>query len=418
MQNTTDLRSAKALKLLLQAFLILTAVSGCGNRWSDAFLVYRSNGQDLAKSTPVATATPRSVVSVRPSARPETIQSTGASPLPEAATVSSYLSNAGKSAEIRLYRSYGSSSQVLIRGRVMEPEKTAAVNADDSTLTNVIRNVDNLSVDEIPGLKVDLTLQGKTVRLVSDHEGMLLVETSLFGALQPGWHTLQAQIVPGQKYWSPIAKTQIILHDEQIQSLGFVSDIDDTIKVSDVTNKLQALKRLLSKNSKTAEMIPGTATLYQILEQHDHQADGDFHYLSGSPLNMASSIYDFLDSNGFPKGSVDLKKWGFDKGDDNPIQQQDYKQNKLRTLFKTYPQRVFILFGDSGEKDPEIYRQIASEFPGRVKGIFINHVTDDPPTATRYQGIYLTQNTAEAASFLQSAGLISVEELNQVKQNS
>jgi phosphatidate phosphatase APP1 len=100
----------------------------------------------------------------------------------------------------------------------------------------------------------------------------------------------------------------------------------------------------------------------------------------------------------------------------NHKQQESYKQDKLRILFKTYPKRVFLLFGDSGEKDPEIYRQIASEFPGRVKGIFINNVTGGKQTDARFQGVQLTHDASEAAAILQKAGLLSAEDVAKVKQ--
>ena len=38
---------------------------------------------------------------------------------------------------------------------------------------------------------------------------------------------------------------------------------------------------------------------------------------------------------------------------------------------KGLPEQKFVLIGDSGEKDPEIYRRICRRFPGRVNGLFI-----------------------------------------------
>ncbi|HEY9842488.1 MAG TPA: App1 family protein, partial [Candidatus Obscuribacterales bacterium] len=115
-------------------------------------------------------------------------------------------------------------------------------------------------------------------------------------------------------------------------------------------------------------------------------------------------------------GAVDLKKWGFAKGDDNPLQQQDYKQEKLRLLLKTYPNKLFICFGDSGEKDPEIYRQIAKEYPGRIKAIFINNVTGANAGDPRFASEHLTNNASEAAALLQRAGLLSEADVATVKQ--
>lgn len=421
------------MKLVLRS-LILIAMSGCGSRWSQAATVPYNSNQALSPleqihfqqsaRTPISSSSSKAVKQAaaqpaddtpEPETRPVSTSPIKAPAQPAPSQTAP--AQGGKPLQIRLYRSYGSDSTVHVRGRVMKPETSKPVNADDSSLTNLIRNLENLSVDEVPGVKVDVTIQGHSVRLVSDHEGMLLVSSQLFGKLEPGIEKLQARIVPGQGYWAPDAEISLVIQPASDKTLGIVSDIDDTIKVSEVTNKLVAAKRLLFGNEKTAEMIPGTSTLYQILEQHDGKADGDVHYLSGSPLNLADAIYSFLDEHGFPFGAVDLKKWGFDKGDDNPIQQQDYKQNKLRQLLNTYPDRVYLFFGDSGEKDPEIYKQIASEFPGRVKGIFINHVSKDSASDPRFQGVNLTKNAAEAASILQKAGLLTEADVAKVRQS-
>lgn len=318
-----------------------------------------------------------------------------------------------KNLEIRLYRTYGNEGNLHVRGRVIKAENQRPESPDDSSLINFWRNLTSLSVKEIPGVSVDLTLNGRTHRLVSDHEGMVQAPLQVFGPLSPGFHTLQARLSPGQSYQAQSAEEQVVIQPQNTNTLGLVSDIDDTIKISNVTNKLKALRRLLFSNAYSVAPVSGTAVLYQILDQRFDgvQNNGDAHYLSGSPLNLARSIYTFMDFHKYPKGSVDLKKWGFSEGDDNPFKQENYKLERLRQLFQTYPQRSFYLFGDSGEKDPEIYRTIASEFPGQVKGIFINNINGKNPADPRFEGIHLTQNSTQQAQILQAQGLLSAEDV-------
>ncbi|PKL75603.1 MAG: hypothetical protein CVV27_14505 [Candidatus Melainabacteria bacterium HGW-Melainabacteria-1] len=442
------------MKPFITLIATVSLIAGCGNRWSEAAVYppgYALPKPSVASSAPLpslairqAAGSAKSTATLSAESASATSRRASAEPKPMRATATPAAASnipvkpSGKPLQIKLFRSYGSESTIHVRGRVMEADEQKPVNAEDSALTNFWRNLDNLSVDEMPGIKVDVSLQGRTVRLVSDHEGMLLVSTQLFGSHAPGVHELRAEIVPGQGYWAPAAETRIVIQAAQssklslasggggsalpqrllpsrFENLGIVSDIDDTIKVSDVTNKLSAVQRLLFKNQLTAEAIPGTATLYQLLEQLDGQTDGDVHYLSGSPLNLAEMIYGFLDSNAYPRGAVDLKKWGFSKGDDNPIQQQDYKQAKLRTLLKTYPSRQYLFFGDSGEKDPEIYQQISQEFPEQVKAIFINNVTGAKASDARFEGIHLTNSTLEAARILQKMGLLDAAQVNKVQ---
>ncbi|MGV3523296.1 MAG: phosphatase domain-containing protein [Candidatus Sericytochromatia bacterium] len=318
--------------------------------------------------------------------------------------------------QIRLFRSYGSDGQVHLRGRVMRPENLRPETPEDNSLINFWRNLMALTVREVAGVAVDFTLNGRSQRLVSDKEGMLMIATSSFGPLAPGLHTLEAKLAPGQKFSAAAVTQQMVIHPSADASLAVVSDIDDTIKISNVTNRLKALRRLLFQNAYGAKPMPGTAMLYQILEKKDGQADGDTFYLSGSPLNLSDAIYRFMDLRGFPAGGIELKKWGFAEGDESPFAQSTYKTERLRQLFKTYPQKRFLLFGDSGEKDPEIYRQIASEFPAQVQGIFINNVTQAKPGDPRFQGIHLTRDAGEAAQILAQQGLLTPAEAAQVQQ--
>lgn len=317
--------------------------------------------------------------------------------------------------EIRLFRSYGHEKLVHLSGRIVRPEEEPPVSADDSKWTNFWRNLQELSVNEVSGVKVRFKLNGHSLTLSSDDEGMLTLSTATFGELTPGEHELTAELVPGQEYSAPPAHTTITIHSRTDTSPSLVSDIDDTLVKTQVSDKLQAMKNFLLDNSLSSDLIPGTSELYQALEQNfDGKVDGDIFYLSGSPLNFADRIYQLLDTHAYPTGAVTLKKWGFGPNDDNPIQQNDYKQKALRKLLLTYPHKPFYFFGDSGEHDPEIYREIAAEFPDQVKGIFINNVTAEQPDQARFQGVYLTRHTVDAAQILLGKGLLTAADVSRV----
>ncbi len=55
----------------------------------------------------------------------------------------------------------------------------------------------------------------------------------------------------------------------------------------------------------------------------------------------------------------------------------EYKKGIIESIFTRYPQRDFILVGDSGEKDPEVYAMMARQFPGRVQRILIRKVGEN-----------------------------------------
>lgn len=132
-------------------------------------------------------------------------------------------------------------------------------------------------------------------------------------------------------------------------------------------------------------------------------------------LIFAPRIQAFLDKHAFPDGAIELKNMGLRSWEDHPLKQTDYKLGHLRELFATYPDKSFVLFGDSGQHDPEIYRQIAEEFPGRVAAIYINNVTADVGDEARYQGMLLTHSSLEAAEDLARRGLITSTDVAQVR---
>jgi phosphatidate phosphatase APP1 len=51
-----------------------------------------------------------------------------------------------------------------------------------------------------------------------------------------------------------------------------------------------------------------------------------------------------------------------------------HKEYEIQNILKTYPKMRFILVGDSGEKDADIYLKIAREYPGRIRAIYLRSV--------------------------------------------
>jgi phosphatidate phosphatase APP1 len=91
--------------------------------------------------------------------------------------------------------------------------------------------------------------------------------------------------------------------------------------------------------------------------------------------------------NGFPSGTFHLKSFRWKDRNflslfENP---EDYKRKAIEPLLKRFPQRRFILVGDSGERDPEAYGALARKFPLQIEHIYIRNVTGETVTAERYQ---------------------------------
>ena len=111
-----------------------------------------------------------------------------------------------------------------------------------------------------------------------------------------------------------------------------------------------------------------------------------FHYVSSSPWQLYEPLASFLSDTGFPEGSLDLRlfrikdRTALNLGADSLTT----KPPVIEQLLQAYPERRFILVGDSGERDPEVYALIARKYPAQILRIFIRDVTGEPADAARY----------------------------------
>lgn len=165
--------------------------------------------------------------------------------------------------------------------------------------------------------------------------------------------------------------------------ISVISDIDDTIKISEVTDKKKLLENTFLKPFAPA---PGMAEAYGRLAGKG----AAFHYVSSSPWQLYPGLEAFRQEAGFPAGSIHLRVFRMkDSTVFNMMKSsEETKPPVINRLLSDYPQRSFIMIGDSGEKDPEIYGRIARENPGRVRHIYIRRVTPEAADDARYQAAF------------------------------
>ena len=162
-----------------------------------------------------------------------------------------------------------------------------------------------------------------------------------------------------------------------------ISDIDDTIKLTEVNSRRRMLLRTFAESF---DAIEGMAAAYR--KWADQGAL--FHYVSSSPWQLFGAIDEFLEDEKFPPGSMHLK-W-FRLRDEIfkrwQIIRRKSKGGVIKNLMKRLPGRSFVLVGDSGERDPEIYAKLASRFPSQVTRICIRQIEANPLDADRLKKIY------------------------------
>lgn len=154
------------------------------------------------------------------------------------------------------------------------------------------------------------------------------------------------------------------------EGVSLISDIDDTIKHSAIS----AGAREIFRNAFIRELgdltIDGVREWYTTL----HEMGVPLHYVSNSPWQMYPILTTYFRLAHLPRGSFHLKQYsGMLQGIFEPVAER--KKSSLDKILRDFPERKFILVGDSGEADLEVYTDFALENPGRIVGIFIRDVT-------------------------------------------
>ena len=297
--------------------------------------------------------------------------------------------------KVVFFPSYGyfKSSQskwvIIIQGQIFEPsvssiKRSAAKSGFEAHTGSTVQDEDEFwkrirpfVSDNERGEKIKIKLGEKTYTMPDSSEGghikgKLTLTSSEVQQLvdSKGWITYTATSEDNRTF---TGKVQLI----QANGVSIISDIDDTIMITEVYKDRKTM--LINTFNRTKKAAPGMSAFYRQLNNSDTR----FHYLSGSPWQLFPVLDEFLAVNSFPAGSFNMKElranpisskfWDFIAGGST----QELKKEVIKAILTSYPNRQFILIGDSGEHDPEIYGWAAVTYPNQVKEIYIRNVTQE-----------------------------------------
>jgi len=274
------------------------------------------------------------------------------------------------------YRGFVSDGLARIQVRVMEqpvvPEVSRAL-IDPYLLQANLRRFITLA---FAGARVTVELPDGSEDAVTDRHGYATVHVPAAG-LEPGWHTYTVTATSDdRRRRTTTAHGDVIVPDPQAP-LAVISDLDDTVIRTGMTDGLAAVRRTLFGRAGTRHAIPGMAALYSGLRSGKaHAAEPAFFYVSTGPWSLYDMHVEFLNMQGFPKGPLFLTDWG---PQERRVMRsgQEHKRLTISRLFTSFPNTKFLLFGDSGEHDPEIYVEAARQYPDSVESIIIRDVDDE-----------------------------------------
>jgi phosphatidate phosphatase APP1 len=294
---------------------------------------------------------------------------------------------------------------VVIRGRVLEDEGFRPAADADSRWRNLIRFTKRLESDEVPGAR----LRAGRMQAVSDREGYFRIECK--GSFRPGWNEVELQLL----HPAPAQATARALVPDTQAKFGLISDIDDTVVTSNVTSKTRMILTAALTNARTRKPFKGVAAFYRAL----HAGVNPVFYVSKSPWNLYAPIVEYLAVQRLPEGPVMLRDFGFRTD-------KEHKRKAIEEILTTYPKLAFVLSGDSGEHDPEIYADIMRRFPAQVRAIYIRSVNKKRISAIQALALEVAKTgcqlvlaeEAEAAAVHAAAeGLIQASDLRAVRSD-
>jgi phosphatidate phosphatase APP1 len=329
--------------------------------------------------------------------------------------------------EILPYRGHGTTRELFLKGRVLEEAGITRPGRDDAVWKNIRDMVRRFASDEVAGARVRASFEGLQVETTADVEGYFEVRFQLPEPLDgaAGWYRVELDLLsPLSPGGGRVRSTGEVLVPHGA-GFGVISDLDDTVVFSSATSVLKMAWIVVRNNAHTRLPFEGVAAFYRALQSGaDGRSSNPVFYVSSSPWNIYDMLEDFLNVHGVPPGPLFLKDWSLTVLGKH----RDYKTGVIRRLLSTYKDLPFVLIGDSGEEDPEIYLQAVREHPGRIMAVYIRDVASVERDAevramadeARKLGTEMVAvpDTAAAAEHAASVGLIAPASIAAVRSES
>lgn len=271
---------------------------------------------------------------------------------------------------IEPYLGHGSAAGVVVRGRVLDDPPLSDAVEGEGAVAAVRRTLRGFVTDELPGVPLRVTVADDAAETVTDDEGYFLVRLGPDPArLAAPWTTGTVELAADYRGLPAGHSTRVdVLVPHEEARFGILSDVDDTILETGVQRVGRMLLRTFTGSPLTRTPFPGAPELYRDLAAGVNPV----FYVSSSPWNLHAFLLAFLRHRRFPLGPVLLRDLlGSAAG-------REQKHGRIQEVLDLHPRLPFVLLGDSGEKDPEIYADIVRANPGRVLAVYIREVRLDP----------------------------------------
>lgn len=330
--------------------------------------------------------------------------------------------------QLLAFRSFGTPTLLHVRGRVRERTGVEGTTEHSSLWRNVSNTLHRMESDEIPGARVRASLGGRTWETTTDGEGYFVLDVEPDEPLEPGWHDVEVALVESVgRPASSCVKAPVLVPSPHAE-FGVISDVDDTVIRTRSTDLLRELRIVFGKGARDRVAFPGVPALYRALARGpDGRGQNPVFYVSMSGWNLYDLLEEFLRMNDIPSGPLFLSDLRIIEGRSEVMGSARHKWDAIDLLMRVYPELEWVLIGDSGMHDAELYREVVERHPGRVRAVYIHDVS--PPrrddevarigrTLREEHDVPLLrmENTLRAAEHARDHGLITAAAVDEVRR--
>jgi len=326
--------------------------------------------------------------------------------------------------QIIAFQAYGTDTHFYARGRALEDEEIDL--AQKGFFPLIWNFFKRFETDEIKHTPLVLRLaDGREFQTTTDVNGYYKFEQNEKGLMalvdDYGWLSYEISYADTQLNRPILNQNRFpgeLLIPASTADFGVISDIDDTILHTGVVSNLKwrVIVNTIFKRASKRKAMEGAADFYKALHRGPSGSNTNpIFYVSHSPWNLYRYLKFFLANNNFPKGPILLRSFS-DFRILKSSHEKPQKQKEILNILQTYPDLKFILIGDCGEYDADIYIEIANDYPRAIAAIYLRSVNHHKKMLRIQQvikshsrtPILIVENSEQAFAHAREKGFIAV----------
>ena len=275
-------------------------------------------------------------------------------------------------ATVEAHAGYAHPGGARLLGRVLEEGSAWAPGEGDGRLAS-LRGVGSLfATHEVPHARVALRYGSAAETATADAEGYVDVVLPPARPGPTGWDEATAHVLDAEGTPTSEPVPMPVLRVGPEARFAVLSDIDDTIMRTGAENLARNLWTTFTANPLRRHVYADVAELVTRLAYDDGVRANPVFYLSSSPWNLYGLIRDVLERNGVPWGPIFLRDYGIDETKFIKSTHGAHKVGNAKRVMDDLDGLPFLLMGDLGQADAEIYAEVARARPGRVMGVILH----------------------------------------------